>query len=263
MFFLVMTTDRLRELRAMPYEEYLATSEWRTRRDRALSRGGWRCALCAAKNRLQVHHNCYDNIGDERDEDLTVLCDDCHERHHLSDRFDRELRVYLLAARSRIYKRTFASTSDVAEDLKQTYAELHLPYDAELITQVLARLKPEIDERRAEVQVYLFSPRSYVHITRHGSAPQVVSAIEAAYRRLKTFPSPHAFAPTDETYNQTVRMAQALIGQPDARKRLAQIFESSKQRDTDLAKRVADIMEIDHYIRRFREADDHTSGDGQ
>jgi hypothetical protein len=248
---MALSAERRNELRSMPYEEYLQTSEWRSRRDRALSRAGWRCALCAAKKRLQVHHNCYDNLGEEADEDLTALCDQCHERHHLTDRFDRELRVYLVAARSRLFKRSFASMSDVAEDLKQTFAELQLPYDGQLVSEVIARLKPEIDEQKAEVQVYLFTPRSYFHIGRNVTAPEAVQAIEGAYRNIKPFPSARPFSPSDAAYDAVLREARDMVGQPNKQEYLAELFRASKEKDAELAQRIADFVEIDRYVRRF------------
>jgi hypothetical protein len=250
---MALSAERRNELRSMPYEEYLQTSEWRSRRDRALSRAGWRCALCAAKTRLQVHHNYYDNLGEEADEDLTALCDQCHERHHLGDRFDQDLRVYLVAARSRVFKRSFASISDVAEDLKQTFAELQLPYDAQLITDVIARLKPDIDAQKAEVQVYLFTPRSYFHIGRNVSAPEAMRVIESAYKNIKTFPKVPTYAPEDETVRRIVDQAHSLVGQPNTQQKLIEIFQSSKDKDAELAKRVEDILDIDRYMRRIRE----------
>jgi len=243
----------------MPYEEYLQTPEWRQRRDRALSRAGWRCTLCAAKDSLQVHHNCYDNVGEERDEDLTVVCQACHERQHLGDRFDPDLRVYLVAARSRLSNRTFASVGDVAEDLKHTYANLHMPYDSALITEILARVKPEIDERRAEVQVYLFTPRQYLHIARNATAPEAITALEAAYRHIKRFPAARAFTPTDEATGRLIQQAYALVGQPRTREQLSDIFVSVKQQDEDLAERMKDILDIDRYVRRFK-AEEHGYG---
>jgi predicted HNH restriction endonuclease len=31
---------------------------------------------------LDVHHNTYENYGDERSQDLTVLCGECHGMFH-------------------------------------------------------------------------------------------------------------------------------------------------------------------------------------
>jgi hypothetical protein len=78
-------TPSVRELRAMPYEEYLQTPHWKRKREERLRAVGYRCQLCnrpASKVILDVHHRTYERRGEERDEDLTVLCRECHYRHH-------------------------------------------------------------------------------------------------------------------------------------------------------------------------------------
>lgn len=66
----------------MPHDEYLTTKHWRTRRLVALDRAEHRCQFCGGTDRLEVHHNSYDNKWNERDADLLVLCHACHARHH-------------------------------------------------------------------------------------------------------------------------------------------------------------------------------------
>ncbi len=74
---------RIAQLRKMPFAEYRLTPEWQCRRTQALSRAGYRCQTCAARDaRLDVHHNSYENYGDERPQDLLVLCEDCHALFH-------------------------------------------------------------------------------------------------------------------------------------------------------------------------------------
>jgi 5-methylcytosine-specific restriction endonuclease McrA len=60
------------------YLTYIHSSAWKVRRERALSRAGFRCQVCGARSRLQVHHVTYANLGHEADEDLTVMCWVCH-----------------------------------------------------------------------------------------------------------------------------------------------------------------------------------------
>ncbi len=74
-----------RELRAMPYTDYLRTPHWRRRRAAKIRAAGGRCQLCGrggSGTLLDVHHNTYERLGEERDEDLIVLCRECHSRHH-------------------------------------------------------------------------------------------------------------------------------------------------------------------------------------
>lgn len=65
----------------MKYADYLASDRWQTVRHSALERANHRCQLCGTNGELQVHHNTYENIGDEQDRDLLVLCDGCHTRN--------------------------------------------------------------------------------------------------------------------------------------------------------------------------------------
>lgn len=69
-------------LRRLPYRDYLRTNHWHRVRALALERARDRCALCPATRRLQVHHRSYARKGFEQPEDLIVLCERCHDRHH-------------------------------------------------------------------------------------------------------------------------------------------------------------------------------------
>lgn len=73
----------VRELRALPYEDYLQTPHWKRKREEKLRAVGYRCQLCNSGSRiLDVHHRTYERRGEELDEDLTVLCRVCHNWHH-------------------------------------------------------------------------------------------------------------------------------------------------------------------------------------
>ncbi len=76
-------TERLAELRAMPYPDCLRTREWRRTRARALERAGNRCILDRAHTAgLGVYHNNYERLGNELASDLAVLCRACHRLYH-------------------------------------------------------------------------------------------------------------------------------------------------------------------------------------
>jgi hypothetical protein len=72
------------ELDSMPYSAYLLSPEWKNLADAAKHRDGYRCRLCNASDRpLNAHHRTYRaarrmTVVD----DLTTLCDRCHNRHH-------------------------------------------------------------------------------------------------------------------------------------------------------------------------------------
>jgi 5-methylcytosine-specific restriction endonuclease McrA len=64
------------------YASYLKSPEWKARREAALEAALWACQVCNRDSALQVHHRCYERVGEERQEDLIVLCDDCHGLFH-------------------------------------------------------------------------------------------------------------------------------------------------------------------------------------
>lgn len=87
--------ERLKELRTMPYQEYLQTPEWHRRRWYHLKTTGGRCQVCnvsAKEKRLNVHHRKYTTIGNEGFTDLIVLCEDCHQLFHREGKLVKEKR---------------------------------------------------------------------------------------------------------------------------------------------------------------------------
>lgn len=73
---------RLLSLRYIPYEDYLKTEHWKQVRKYALAYARNRCQICNATGLVDVHHRSYENRGDERMEDVIVLCRDCHTTFH-------------------------------------------------------------------------------------------------------------------------------------------------------------------------------------
>lgn len=74
--------ERARQLRTMPYRDYLQTPEWKETRERKLKAVQFRCQVCNGKGVLNVHHRTYERRGEERWGDLIVLCQDCHHGFH-------------------------------------------------------------------------------------------------------------------------------------------------------------------------------------
>lgn len=63
------------------YRVYLSSEAWKVKAKAAKERAGWRCQVCnASKDEtvLDAHHRTYERVGNERDDDITVLCRDCH-----------------------------------------------------------------------------------------------------------------------------------------------------------------------------------------
>lgn len=61
------------------YEAYLQSPEWKALARQRRKIDGYRCRLCNRSDRLQVHHRTYDRQYHEDIEDLTTLCDECHD----------------------------------------------------------------------------------------------------------------------------------------------------------------------------------------
>lgn len=63
------------------YIDYLNSDSWNERKKRWLD--FWKkCCVCANINNLDVHHNDYSRLGDERQNDCVVLCRSCHNLFH-------------------------------------------------------------------------------------------------------------------------------------------------------------------------------------
>lgn len=67
---------------SIPYKEYLETDHWKEIRERMLKLYDYKCQICGSTYNLNVHHNTYENRGCEKDEDLVVLCNKCHNNIH-------------------------------------------------------------------------------------------------------------------------------------------------------------------------------------
>lgn len=64
------------------YYDYIESDGWREKADRAKLRAGMRCQLCNRYGTLNAHHRTYERLGNELEEDLIVLCRDCHKMFH-------------------------------------------------------------------------------------------------------------------------------------------------------------------------------------
>ena len=72
-------SSQIQALRRLPYAQYLKTEHWQKQRKGALARARGHCQVCRAQRvQLEVHHNTYERLGCEQEDDLLVLCDGCH-----------------------------------------------------------------------------------------------------------------------------------------------------------------------------------------
>ncbi len=81
------------------YRERLKHPRWQRRRLERLSTADWKCSRCAAADKpLHVHHKVY-RAGAEpweySDDELAVLCEDCHDLEHKNS-FTREEVILIL-----------------------------------------------------------------------------------------------------------------------------------------------------------------------
>ena len=73
---------RIRIANKEEYKAYLNSPKWQATRKRLYREYEYKCAICGSPKNLNVHHITYENLGEEKDEDLTVLCQECHNKLH-------------------------------------------------------------------------------------------------------------------------------------------------------------------------------------
>ena len=64
------------------YSDYIRSEAWQRKAEAAKKRAKYRCQICNRDRhevQLEAHHRTYEYLGEERPEDITVLCRDCHE----------------------------------------------------------------------------------------------------------------------------------------------------------------------------------------
>lgn len=68
------------------YQDYLNSYLWKEKRDWIIEVLGDRCSVCGSRKNLHVHHKTYDSVGNEGQEDVEVLCSECHKKEGKHDR---------------------------------------------------------------------------------------------------------------------------------------------------------------------------------
>lgn len=64
------------------YRPYIESDAWQARREDHYQTHRYKCSICGATKRLQLHHLTYRNQGREKEGDLTWLCEKCHKEVH-------------------------------------------------------------------------------------------------------------------------------------------------------------------------------------
>ena len=70
------------EIKFIDYKKYLRSDYWDDIKNQVLERDDNRCRLCNSKIDLQVHHRTYENLENEKLEELITLCKKCHYITH-------------------------------------------------------------------------------------------------------------------------------------------------------------------------------------
>ena len=93
------------------YKRYLQSDKWAMIRNAIIERDNFKCTVCDSPDNLHVHHLTYENVGNEKDEDLITLCRGCHFKEttddvsHITEELlvngMRNLNIY------RVYKKVF------------------------------------------------------------------------------------------------------------------------------------------------------------
>lgn len=72
----------------MDYKRYLKSKHWRGIKEKIYQKYK-KCQKCGKRYDLQVHHTTYENLGNEKLQDLLLLCRRCHyktyHRHRQKD----------------------------------------------------------------------------------------------------------------------------------------------------------------------------------
>lgn len=67
------------------YTNYINSHEWKILRKIILERDNYWCQCCGMAPATDVHHITYERLGNEETQDLTSLCNKCHNVLHLKD----------------------------------------------------------------------------------------------------------------------------------------------------------------------------------
>jgi len=72
------------------YNVYLRSKKWAKKKKHIIKTYGGKCEICDSTKELQIHHNTYKNRGMELDDELLILCKDCHNTYHFTNKIGRK-----------------------------------------------------------------------------------------------------------------------------------------------------------------------------
>ena len=128
------------------YAEYLQSPWWRKRRDLAIRNVGHRCTRCGSKTQVEVHHVSYARLGAELDEDLEVICHDCHEGHHfeLGLQDAQLIGVYTRLGSELLKTQRFETHRDFEDAIMVSCESYRIRRDRKLLRYAIERLSPRM-----------------------------------------------------------------------------------------------------------------------
>lgn len=68
--------------RRYKYQKYLTSEKWKNIREKVKERDNFLCQQCKLKKAEEVHHLNYENVFNEKMEDLISVCSECHMELH-------------------------------------------------------------------------------------------------------------------------------------------------------------------------------------
>lgn len=245
------STERLAELRGMPYAKYLLTPEWRVTRDRALRRARFRCERCHSRGELQVHHRTYTRLGVELPEDLEVLCDRDHRRQHLEDLEVSPSGIYLKLARQVLRDHPFFTLGDICDATKWLCAKHKIAYDGPGIHKAIGLLT---GARVVPVTFSVWPPNSTIEsiaVTAE-AAHEILTGLGIAtgnvIRQL-----PDGFLPHEESVLEQASGLRATARRSRTfEQRIEEIFDRSAQAEQlrESARLIRERQEIKQWVLR-------------
>lgn len=169
--------------RTAAYEAYLKSERFRWLRTEAIKRDGGACRICGGTRRLQAHHRRYPTSWD-RDalDNLTTLCDACHDLHHHNGRLPKQHaerwdvmadpKSVINGERKRILTAILLRHPVLLRDVEHAYLGIDLP-------RPLATLRTALLEW-AEAAEILDSQGLLTHLTNSGLKHEADQALARA-----------------------------------------------------------------------------------
>ena len=76
------------------YYEYIKSQFWTKRKIKFFKDFGKQCKKCSSKSCIQLHHVYYDNDnnGNEPNDQLVALCENCHEQFHANYGVEQDMK---------------------------------------------------------------------------------------------------------------------------------------------------------------------------